>query len=89
MSDFSIVFGILELKLHGNLFESRVIFDLDSLDKLKLIHSFINCVQILFSFEDEDLIRFIFIHDQLFTTYESQYLLIRGNLHRNNFIWLS
>jgi hypothetical protein len=68
MSYFSSVFGVLEFKLHRNLLECWVVFNDDPFDKFKLIHHVFHCIDVLLSFENENLIRFVLIHNQFFST---------------------
>lgn len=80
--------GSFETELHTNAIELLSGLDVDLFQQFEFVHS-INCVQILNSFEQKELIRLLFIHDQVFTTNYSKDLFILRNLHRNNLIWLS
>lgn len=89
MGNLSIILCILKLKLHGYFFKCRVVHDLNFLDGLKLVHRFFRCVQIFLTFENEYLIRLIFIHDQFFSRNDCQNVFFRGNLHWDNFVCFS
>lgn len=71
MSYLSVVFGFLEHKLHRNLLECRVVFNHDSFDKFKLIHHIFHCIDVFLSFENENLVGFVLIHNQFLATNQS------------------
>lgn len=77
-----------EPELHANTVKLISTFKTNRFNEHKLVHS-IGCVQVLDSLEQEELIRLLFIHDEILAGHNSQDLKILGNLHRNDLIWLS
>jgi hypothetical protein len=76
-----------EVKLHGNLLESRNVFKDGSVQEFELI--FFQWVIAGFSFVNEELIDFLFVHNQILPADNCQILLILACLDSNNLVRFS
>lgn len=79
-------FQRLKVELHGDLVEDRVAFNHKVLDEAELVH--LIGVWVLDPPEQEQLIGLLLLHDQVLTTDDTKHLLVGGDLHRNDLIWL-
>lgn len=72
---------IFEIELHTGLWEFRLIFNYDSLYQLKFDFG-------SFFLEDEQLIDFLLLLDQILTRHDRNIVLANRHTHRNDLIWL-
>lgn len=83
---YSVVVLQLELELHTNLVQLRLVYQQDLFVELEV---FLLRLRILSSLVYEQLIWFLFRQNQVFTADDGKPFLLVANDHADNFIWLS